>query len=183
MELTALPSLYSGIQFRSRMEARWAVFMDAIGVHWLYEPEGYDLDGLRYLPDFYLPTVDAFLEVKNPLAVDRDAKKCHSLAMATGKSVYLTTNPPQLIDDSDPLGDMVRIFPDGAEDYGYSWCECPHCHRYGIEFNGRADRIPCKCPKSAHGDKGYNSDTPRLLEAYAKARSYRFEPGEGGYGG
>lgn len=46
---------YKGYRFRSRLEARWAVFFDACGVDWEYEPEGYDLgNGMSYLPDFKL---------------------------------------------------------------------------------------------------------------------------------
>lgn len=46
---------YKGYRFRSRLEARWAVFFDACGVKWEYEPEGFDLgDGIYYLPDFLL---------------------------------------------------------------------------------------------------------------------------------
>lgn len=49
---------YKGYLFRSRLEARWAVFFDACGVDWEYEPEGYDLgNGLMYLPDFLLHKV------------------------------------------------------------------------------------------------------------------------------
>ena len=48
-------TLYKGIQFRSRLEARWAVFFDALGLKWEYEPEGYRMDdGTCYLPDFYV---------------------------------------------------------------------------------------------------------------------------------
>ena len=45
---------YHGYRFRSRLEARWAVFFDALGVEWRYEPEGYEQDDStnRYLPDF-----------------------------------------------------------------------------------------------------------------------------------
>lgn len=32
---------YAGCRFRSRLEARWAVFFDTLGVKWLYEPEGF----------------------------------------------------------------------------------------------------------------------------------------------
>ena len=46
---------YRGYLFRSRLEARWAVFFDACGVKWEYEPEGYRLEnGICYLPDFLL---------------------------------------------------------------------------------------------------------------------------------
>ena len=46
---------YKGYRFRSRLEARWAVFFDALGVEWEYEPEGFQLpSGKKYLPDFRL---------------------------------------------------------------------------------------------------------------------------------
>ena len=43
---------YAGRLFRSRLEARCAVFLDALGCKWEYEPEGYELPSGRYLPDF-----------------------------------------------------------------------------------------------------------------------------------
>lgn len=48
-----IETIYKGYRFRSRLEARWAVFFDAIDVRWEYEPEGYELsDRTWYLPDF-----------------------------------------------------------------------------------------------------------------------------------
>lgn len=57
---------YKGYRFRSRLEARWAVFFDALQIPYRYEPEGFDLNGLWYLPDFYLPTeqLGSWIEVK-----------------------------------------------------------------------------------------------------------------------
>lgn len=52
--IKALPSIYGGVRFRSRLEARWAIFFDKLGVKWEYEPEGFDMDGVPYLPDFRL---------------------------------------------------------------------------------------------------------------------------------
>lgn len=43
---------YKGYRFRSRLEARWAVFFETLGWQWEYEPEGFDLEGTWYLPDF-----------------------------------------------------------------------------------------------------------------------------------
>lgn len=52
-EIKAIETEYNGYKFRSRLEARWAVFFDALGVKYEYEPEGYETkDGTRYLPDF-----------------------------------------------------------------------------------------------------------------------------------
>ena len=60
-----IETVYNGYRFRSRLEARWAVFMDILGIEYRYEPEGFDLgNGLWYLPDFYLPRTNAWVEVK-----------------------------------------------------------------------------------------------------------------------
>ena len=56
--IKAIETRYKGYLFRSRLEARWAVFFDALGIKWEYEPEGVVLpDGTRYLPDFVAPTL------------------------------------------------------------------------------------------------------------------------------
>ncbi len=53
--MRVIETQYKGCRFRSRLEARWAVFFEACGVKWEYEPEGYELgDGTCYLPDFLL---------------------------------------------------------------------------------------------------------------------------------
>jgi hypothetical protein len=46
--INAIPTIYRGVEYRSRLEARWAVFFDLIGWHHTYEP--FDTDG--YIPDF-----------------------------------------------------------------------------------------------------------------------------------
>lgn len=56
---------YGGVKFRSRTETRWAMVFDALGIEWLYEPEGFDLPVVgRYVPDFYLPGIGCWFEVK-----------------------------------------------------------------------------------------------------------------------
>lgn len=60
----AIETEYRGHLFRSRLEARWAVFFDHMQIQWKYEPEGFT-DGVeRYLPDFMLPDVGCWVEVK-----------------------------------------------------------------------------------------------------------------------
>lgn len=61
--IKAIETSYAGYRFRSRLEARWAVFFDAAGINWVYEDQGYTFDGLYYLPDFLLPDIGYF-EVK-----------------------------------------------------------------------------------------------------------------------
>jgi hypothetical protein len=56
MTIQVLETEYAGHKFRSRLEARWAMFFDIVGIKWEYEPQGYKLSsGECYLPDFWLP--------------------------------------------------------------------------------------------------------------------------------
>jgi len=50
--MNIIPTSYNGIKFRSRTEARWAVFFDALSIKYVYEFEGYNLGDFYYLPDF-----------------------------------------------------------------------------------------------------------------------------------
>lgn len=49
-----VPTRYKNVQMRSRLEARWAAFFDAIGIAWRYEPELFKLKSGSYCPDFRL---------------------------------------------------------------------------------------------------------------------------------
>lgn len=68
--IKAIETVYNGYRFRSRLEARWAIFFDAAGIEYQYEPEGFEIecqcygDSDKYLPDFYLPEFDVYAEVK-----------------------------------------------------------------------------------------------------------------------
>jgi hypothetical protein len=55
---------YAGCRFRSRLEARWAVFFDHLEIPWEYEPQGFETSAGRYLPDFWLPEMRIWAEVK-----------------------------------------------------------------------------------------------------------------------
>jgi len=65
MELKPIDTEYKGYRFRSRLEARWAVFFDTLQVQFDYEPEGFQVNGSdAYLPDFYLPDLRTYVEIK-----------------------------------------------------------------------------------------------------------------------
>jgi hypothetical protein len=71
-DIKAIETNYMGCRFRSRLEARWAVFFDAIGWMWEYEKQGYtigyhDEDEVPWLPDFEISTPSGqhfYVEVK-----------------------------------------------------------------------------------------------------------------------
>ena len=74
--MKAIETIYNGYRFRSRLEARWAVFFDEMGIKYEYEPEGFELsDGTRYLPDFYLPELKCYVEIKHSEAIKVSREK------------------------------------------------------------------------------------------------------------
>lgn len=73
MKIKAIETEYNGYRFRSRLEARWAVFFDNARIKYEYEPEGFELSCGKYLPDFFLPDFDIYVEIK---PFDRTVVKC-----------------------------------------------------------------------------------------------------------
>jgi hypothetical protein len=84
MLIKAIDTEYGGSLFRSRLEARWAVFFDSLGIAWEHETEGFEMEGVgRYLPDFWLPQVSMWAEVKPGEFSPKERDKCRALAVGT----------------------------------------------------------------------------------------------------
>ena len=180
--IKAIETVYNGYRFRSRLEARWAVFFDTLGVKYEYEKEGFDLgDAGWYLPDFWLETVEMWAEVKPVAFTTEEENKCVLLAEGTQHSVLMLDGIPdqdhmyglmlwipeqKIIDEIYPGVTTEEVIPAGIDgilvtlDDSYIHSE----HRWwSSEGHGRA------C--------GYNaSDTTKA--AYRAARQARFEHGE-----
>lgn len=91
--LKAIETHYRGFRFRSRLEARWAVCFDHMGLDWNYEEEGFELPSGRYLPDFVVrrkgSSLKTYVEIK-PDKPDHKAKKlCFELAQGLEKDDVL----------------------------------------------------------------------------------------------
>lgn len=85
---------YRGYRFRSRLEARHAVFLDYFREPWDYEPEGFNLPSGQYLPDFWLSRLGCWLEIKGQKPTEREQQLCYELAHATGKPVAIAWGLP-----------------------------------------------------------------------------------------
>jgi hypothetical protein len=96
-KIQAIETRYKGYRFRSRLEARWAVFFDMLGIRWEYEKEGYDLgrDG-RYLPDFWLPDMERWIEIKGQEPTASEILKLESLARVTKCDAFLVVGVPDI---------------------------------------------------------------------------------------
>jgi hypothetical protein len=179
--IKAIETNYHGCRFRSRLEARWAVFYDALSIPWVYEPEGFDLGPLgRYLPDFWLPEQKFLIEIKpeEPTREQQEKVCLAAKAMEAEMGFIFFGDIPFPIDhygsNSQLSTSAVAIWPNCPEgsDIWYAWCICNACGRPGVEFEARSWRLPCHLVEE--GGRGHNGDHPRLLKAYREARSARF---------
>lgn len=99
--VAAVETEYANVRFRSRTEARWAVFFEKIGFKWIHEPQIYALKSGKYLPDFRITLPNEreyFCEVKpKPYAMgDRkyDLVRYHELVNQEGISLLLLIGAP-----------------------------------------------------------------------------------------
>jgi hypothetical protein len=90
-----LPAFYNETEFKSRLEARTAYYLDLLGIRWQYEPEGFALPSGNYLPDF-LCNDNFYVEVKpDDTAFKQYERKLRELCQITKKEVFYFPGLPQ----------------------------------------------------------------------------------------
>lgn len=68
-KIFAIPTHYNGTEFKSRFESDVAKWMDDCKIKWEYEPRSFLLkSGRHYMPDFWLPQLEQWIEVKGDVA-------------------------------------------------------------------------------------------------------------------
>lgn len=99
--IKAIDTNYGGYRFRSRTEAKWAVLFDTLRLRYSYEPEGFVLDGIPYLPDFLISDSKTgqgsfWVEIKGQKSTHEEKLKCSLLARESGLDVVLLEGPPRI---------------------------------------------------------------------------------------
>lgn len=101
MDIEAIPTTYNGCRFRSRLEARWALYFDLVGITWQYELKCFKIGDVFYLPDFYFPKSDLWLEVKR--RDDTRLTKPQVLSESRSARIIIVRGDPQDHDVYAPL--------------------------------------------------------------------------------
>lgn len=107
---TAIQTRWLNRHFRSRLEARWAVFFQNLQVHWQYEPEGFVLAGKPYLPDFFIPDWIAYFEIKPWLEVGRYVSLCQQARDLERASPYPNARAYVIFGEPDIIQAMTMIY-------------------------------------------------------------------------
>ena len=62
------PDISQTIYFFSRWEANFARLMNFLRIKWVHQPRTFQLHSQKYTPDFYLPEMGTYIEIKNFLS-------------------------------------------------------------------------------------------------------------------
>lgn len=188
--MKAIETHYKGYRFRSRLEARWAVFFDALQVKWEYEKEGFDLDEAGwYLPDFWLPELETWVEVKGKDPSEAEKLKAMYLCIYTRQDVFIVGSCD--LQGSTTLCHFVEchnedippgVYYDGIELYrttegfafGSDWTNCDNW-RWAMSGNDTLCIMPYQESLDKEYPEVFGFNHPLLLKAFEAARSARFE--------
>jgi hypothetical protein len=177
-DIRAIETEYNGYRFRSRLEARWAIFFRAINLDYEYELEGFQMDDIRYLPDFYIPSIDRWLEIKGqPLSIP-EIKKCEEFCYRKGKddikfSILIGAPQPVMYQDEGTGQHLL-----GVMEYTWEWTTSklyPENTRILAQGIVREEYYSRFIPAIW---KVQNVTDEQLMDAAKKAREARFEFGE-----
>lgn len=168
------PTRYGKYLFRSRLEARWAVFMDLLSIEYEYEAHFEEVETVRgsfwYKPDFYIPRLEYYIEIKPRKPTEKELGKAagwanciesivifYSLGPEGGNLMYWGPEKPRL---------SARL---------WHWSQCPRCLKIGLNDGGELD---CGCYDveevlGRYGDIEFTR-TPALMRAYSVANKYDF---------
>lgn len=182
MPIKPIETLYKGYRFRSRLEARWAVFFDAIVVRWEYEKQGFELGEQGcYLPDFWIEDWRKWVEIKPTLddVGESETQRLVEFSRRIGPLLLMVGSPwPGELQ----IFEMCRFM-----DFEPPWiwgeiASCRKCNGHclladdEIHHNGSTGFM--MLGRHADCDTEKYPISGSLLPAYQAARSARFEHGE-----
>ncbi|MCA9934126.1 MAG: hypothetical protein H6662_14715 [Ardenticatenaceae bacterium] len=102
---------HNGQIFRTATEARWARSFEYLQVPYEYEKQVFKLDeSFDYLPDFWLPEQNIWIEVKKEVPKLEERDRAIMLYEITGKKVYIFAGFPNVLSFSDPIRNGGYIY-------------------------------------------------------------------------
>ena len=185
-----IETFYKGYRFRSRLEARWSILFDAMGIKYIYEPQGFALsDGTCYLPDFYLPEMNQFFEVKGVLD-SADKKKIVQFINESKKPLTIGYDDFTFSTCSNFVDDGYSL----EQESDSILMKCNKCGKY--YFTGVGGSWECSCCGYYDGDNtsqwistgnldmdivlSEKYEKTKFRKAIERAKQARFEHGESG---
>ena len=111
VRLAARPTTYKGIAMRSRLEARYAAWLDKLHMRWEYEPRAFADATRQYLPDFLIHDV-VILGSPRRLYVDVKPTEAHATGPLRHRmAVIWESDPDCFLAVEAPDSSTLLMFP------------------------------------------------------------------------
>lgn len=154
--------------YKNKLEARWAVFFETLGVPYTYQ------EGIFTLPQHETQILIFYAQGKPQNSIVQGAWK---RAQSSGGTVYIFVGAFQAVSAHKKI--KAYGYLAGSEDdkevmytsEAGQWAECQVCRDIRIIKGPKRRECIDKC---RHGHTLFSVDSPRLLAAYTAARQYTF---------
>lgn len=170
------PTWYNNYYFRSKLEAKWAVFFDRLKIKWVYEPEPFTCaDGSQYTPDFFLPEVylrdslGVYLEIKPDGFSDSLYYRRIKSSLNNGNLVVLFGDPITATVEAQDSAYNGNLQLQPWEDQPMVFMFCDSCRTAKIEFD---EGNYYYCPKCKQAVAYIDPEVSSIAEF---ARNFRFQ--------
>lgn len=160
--LSAIPTEYGGILFRSRLEAKWAAMFDLLEWEWEYEP----LDLAGYIPDFVLKFYRPILVEVKPWTPGDDAKPLQSALDAQEWDGEIWIAGAQLGNFGPDTACGLLRDSEGGWDHAVM-SRCVHCSNVTL----RTDNLSWRCRVCGKGDGNGSLSPFPVAEANSRWRA------------
>jgi len=175
--IQAIETFYGGRKYRSRTEARWALYFDTIGAEFDYELEGVKTSSGRwYLCDFYLRNVTCrggtppgvWFEVKPPTESNEQAEAVLiDLSNQSSKPSFIAYGPP---DRECRVDHIFQIWP--YWDNYMTFMKCYKCGAVKLEYGMEGGYQTCATCSSVS-----DNEHPDIQAAMEAVLTERFDGG------
>lgn len=164
VSIKAIQTWFGGHRYRSKTEAKWAVFLAVLELPFKYEAEGFVIkteeEEFCYLPDFLIPPMleawPTWIEVKGDTPTEREIEKLVYACRARLCDGLLLVGEPDL------LGDLLWCVQDGDGVYQLKWMK----QSFLAALFGDTDRA-FLLARSYRFDKGNDLSRATLERMYA----------------
>lgn len=175
MMIPSIPTTYQGVKYRSRTEARFAAFLDYFKIRHEYEPRKYNLDGIIYIPDFWLPDADMWVEMKGQPPTPHEMEKARRLFQKENNPVLIISGVPFAIEREMPphLDEDGYVLEEGYDPTGEPAYSCMlfatmvdttksgEVRSYPAELTDIAFVYCCECQNLCIGERKFDDDLKR----------------------
>lgn len=150
--LTARPTTYNGIEMRSRLEARFAAFLDSCEIPWEYEPRAFASGHQQYLPDFAVAVPIPFRYLNGRAG----AHRMYLELKPDVADLEAAWNRLEVIWRSEPDAVLAFVSAANLEETGL----------FGVQVDGSNNRVGAfvVCPMCSWTFIGFSLETRRMFD-------------------